>query len=160
LLAVAVAAAAGSVARGSTFVKADVPALDRMSEAVVHARVVGLASAWDPSHRMIFTHVTLEVLGSLRGDLGQRFDVRVPGGTVDGFTAQMIGAPEFDLDEEVLVFLDRWPDGELAVAGYFQGKSRVVRDRAGNAVLTGGSADGMPLAALAERLAGPAGGER
>ena len=38
------------------------------------------------------------------------------------------------------------------VAGYFQGLSRVTRDSAGNAILHGGVADGLPMPVLARHL--------
>ena len=39
------------------------------------------------------------------------------------------------------------------VAGYAEGLSTVVRDPAGNAILRGGLADGMPVSELAKTLA-------
>jgi hypothetical protein len=129
----------------STFLRVDIPELRAMSESVVQAQVVEVRSAWNAERSMIFTHVTLDVVRSLHGTAARQIAVRVPGGTVDGFTAEMIGAPRFAPGTEVVAFIARWDDGVPMVAGYAQGLSRVLPDRAGNLILRGGLADGMPL---------------
>ena len=149
-----VAVLATSNALGSTFVKVDVPTLNRTSEAVVHARVADVRSAWNDEHTMIFTFVTLEVLGRLRGEAVPGLVVRVPGGTVDGFSGVMEGAPTFRAGEEVVAFIARWRDGFPMVAGYEQGLSRVELDAYGSQRLRGGVADGIALSNFARLVAG------
>jgi len=65
----------------------------------------------------------------------------------------MEGAPVFHEGDEIVAFLARWDDGAPMVAGYAEGLSTVVRDPAGNAILRGGLADGMPVSELAKTLA-------
>lgn len=145
--------AAGSLpAIGSTFLKVDLEGLTRMSEAVVHGKVTGVTSYWNTDQTMIFTDVTLEVKRHLHGTTDHQVVLRVPGGTVGDYTVEMIGAPEFEMDEEVVVFLARWHDGIPMVAGYSQGKARVEPDAAGNLKLTGSVADGLPISDLARQL--------
>jgi len=79
--------------------------------------------------------------------------VRVPGGTVGDFHAVMEGAPEFQVGDNVVVFLGLWDDGVTMVEGYFQGLSKVDRDAAGNEMLKGGSAHGLSMAQLARQIA-------
>lgn len=147
-LAVMVVAAVGATSQASTFLREDIPSLTRGSESVIQARVLEMRSEWNAEHTYIFTHVTLKVLRSFSGNDSGTVVVRVPGGTVDGYTVQMHGAPEFKLNQNVVVFLDRWDDGVPMVNGYFQGVARVEPDLAGNPVLRGGVADGLPLAEL------------
>lgn len=147
--------ALGGPAAASTFLKLDLPALNGMAESVVHARVVAITSEWNQERTFIFTHVTLQRVASLRGDAADTIGelvVRVPGGTVDDFTAEMDGAPRFELNQEVVVFLAHWPDGALMVSGYEQGLSRVETDPSGVKVLRGGVVDAMPLHQLASEL--------
>lgn len=139
-------------ALASTFLKVDVPALVGMSHAVVHARVLQVDSAWNAEGSMIFSNVTLQVVRVLRGQPADTIVVRVPGGTVNGFTAEMEGAPQFTPGEEVVTFIGRWKDGVPMIAGYEQGVSRVTPDVSGNLILHGGAGDGMPLAKLAVQL--------
>lgn len=152
LILAAAAAAWVQPASASVFLKIDRPTLAKMSESVVHARVMDIQSAWNSDHTFIFTEVTLQVLGRLKGSSDDQIVVRVPGGTVDDFTAVMEGAPEFTLDDEVVAHIARWHDGVPMVAGYFQGLSRVTRDQVGNSILKGGLADGMPMSELAREL--------
>ena len=145
----------GTLAVASTFLKIDLPTLNRMSESVVQARVVNMESAWNAEGSMIFTEVTLEVTGRLRGTAGDTVVVRVPGGTVGDFTSEMEGAPRFQKGDEVVVFLGRWQDGVPMVAGYAEGLSFVHADAEGHPILYGGLANGLPMAKLARQVAKP-----
>lgn len=141
-------AAVAATSQASTFLREEIPSLTRSSESVVQARVIDMQSAWNPEQTYIFTRVTLKVLRTFSGEAPATIVVRVPGGTVDGYTVEMHGAPKFALNENVVVFLDRWDDGVPMVNGYFQGLARVETDRGGNLVLRGGVADGLPLVEL------------
>ena len=145
-------AAAATQAVASVFLKVDIPTLKRMSEAVVHARVSDVRSEWGPDGRFIFTYATLDVKGRLHGQAADQVIVRVPGGQMGDYHVEMIGAPTFQVGDEVVVFLSRWGDGAPMVAGYAEGVSRVVTDAVGNRILKGGLADGMPMSDLARQL--------
>ena len=127
--AVVICVVGGSAGFASTFLKADIPTLRQMSESVVHARVVGIRSAWNAEGTIIFTYITLDVIRTLHGRSRGRIVVRVPGGTVDGFAVKMVGAPQFHKGSAV-AFIGSWDDGVPRVVGYFQGLSQVVPDRA------------------------------
>src|SRR5262245_41207616 len=139
-LAAAVLFSASGAATASVFLKEDVKSLKKQSEAIVHAKVVEVRSYWNADHSAIFTDVALDVKGRLHGNSDNLIIVRVPGGTVDDYTVEMEGAPRFDVDDEVVAFIGRWKDGVPMVAGYFQGLSKVNRDKLGNAFLRGGVA--------------------
>ena len=132
----------------STFTKMDIPSLSRGSEAVVHARVVEINSDWNADRSMIFTHVTLQVIRSLRGDPRATVTVRVPGGTVGELTTVMVGGPRFEMNQEVVAFLAPWDDGVPGVMGYAQGLSQVRREPNGRTRLRGGAADGLSIREL------------
>lgn len=142
-----------SLTGASTFLKVDIPTLKKMSQSVVQANVVDVRSAWNDEHSMIFTYVTLDVIGRLQGSSAQQLVVRVPGGTVGDFTSVMEGAPEFHTGDRIVAFISHWFDGVPMVAGYAAGLSRVNQDRLGNLILEGGLADGMPLSELGRQLA-------
>jgi hypothetical protein len=141
-----------STAAASSFLQVDLPTLKQMSESVVHAKVVDVRSEWNAEGSAIFTFVTLDVKGRLHGTAANQLVVRVPGGTVGDFTSEMEGAPQFQRGDNVVAFIARWHDGVPMVAGYAQGLSKVNEDRAGNAILEGGLADGMPLSELGRQL--------
>lgn len=139
-------------AYSTALLKLDVPMLQQASESVVHARVAGMSSAWNAQRTMIFTTVTLDVIRTLHGKPTDQVTVRVPGGTVDGYTIEMEGAPRFQADTAVVAFINRWEDGTPKVTGYYQGVSRVVFDSLGNQILKGGAANGLSIAELAKLL--------
>ena len=151
-VAVVLCAATGDRTSATILLKQDVESLRRLSESVVHARVVEIESAWNPQKSMIFTDVTLEVIETLYGVPRKHVVVRVPGGTVDGFTLEMSEAPVFRLDEEVVVFLSRWRDGRPMVAGYSQGLAEVVAGGPKGLTLKGGVIHGLEMSELARRL--------
>lgn len=153
-LAVAALLAAGASGAGaSTFLKQSVGDLIQKSHGVVHAQVTDIRSEWNADHTFIFSYVTLEVKRSLLGTKHAYETVRVPGGVVDGYRVVMEGAPDFQVGDNVVVFLGSWDDGAQMVEGYYQGLSKVDRDAAGNEMLKGGSAHGLSMAQLAKQIA-------
>ena len=145
VLAAALVAVLSPTARSSTFVKVDIPTLRGMSESVVQGQVAGTRSE-RIGGGMIFTFVTLNVSRTLHGKSATELVVKVPGGTVDGYTIKMEGAPEFQRGSTVVAFISRWDDGSPMVAGYSQGLSKVVRDSSGNQTLQGGVGNGLTVA--------------
>lgn len=153
-LALAALLAAGVTGAGaSTFLKQSVADLIQKSRGVVHAQVTDVRSEWNADHTFIFSYVTLEVKRALAGQKHAYETVRVPGGVVDGYRVVMEGAPDFNVGDNVVVFLGAWDDGALMVEGYYQGLSKVDRDAAGNEMLKGGSAHGLSMAQLAKQIA-------
>lgn len=138
-------------ALASTFLETDLTTLAGRSEAVVHGLVLSAESSWNEDHTLIFTEVTVEVARTYRGQAPAIVTLRVPGGSVDGYAIRMYGGPEFPVDKEVIVFLDRWPDGAYKVTGYHMGLSG-VRVVEGRAVVQGGLAHGLPLEYLRSEL--------
>jgi len=97
--------------------------------------------------------MTLKVEETLRGASQDTVVVRVPGGRVGDYVAEMEGAPRFVQDDDVVAFIGRWEDGAPMIAGYFEGVSRVEKDAHGNRILRGGKAHGMPISELARAVA-------
>src|SRR5262245_49189949 len=89
LTALTLAVAGAGLTYASVFLKEDIASLKKTSDAVVRARVTDSRSYWNDDRSMIFTDVTLQVKGLLHGASGNTIVVRVPGGTVGDFTAEM-----------------------------------------------------------------------
>lgn len=141
---------------------ADVATLTAASDAVVHARVVKLESAWGaggPSGGLIFTRVTLKPIAFWKGEPLPELAVRVPGGAVGEIDQLVQGVAKFGPGEEVVIFLrkaapglftvERWALGKFSVAS-----ARAVRDRSGLFCLgcAAGEADALPLDELRARV--------
>jgi hypothetical protein len=102
------AGTAGQAARAAVYLPIPDRDLARETTAVVLARPVDqktvLGTVADENRP--FTLTTFETVKVLKGDLPGRFQVRLPGGIADGRAWAIPGTPTFDLQTEVVLFLD------------------------------------------------------
>jgi hypothetical protein len=117
--------AASATARATVLVPADLTELSRDARAIARGRVVALDPRW-ADRRSIETIVTLDVESYLKGGLGQTVQFRVSGGTLGRFRSIMVGAPEFSIDERIVVFLGAAGPSIPHVLGLNQGVFRVA----------------------------------
>lgn len=105
----------------STALELGMDDLAELSDAVVHARVVGLES-WKDG--IAWTRVELEVVEAWKGERDQTIELVQPGGFTGDFGTLVFGMPRFEQGEEVAVFLTE-QDGAPRVVGLSQGKFRI-----------------------------------
>lgn len=91
------------------------------SEVVVQGRVVSVRVAWDTDHASLWTHYEVRVDDTLKGARGPMLAIQEPGGELDGVRMEIVGAPHYELGEEVVVFASRTPFG-LRTCGWGQGR--------------------------------------
>jgi hypothetical protein len=113
--------------RATTIIPADLSELSRDARAIVRGRVAALDPQWTEDRGTIETIVTLEVERYIKGALGPTLRFRVPGGDLGRFRSIVVGAPEFAVDERVVVFLGARGPSVPYVLGLSQGVFRVVR---------------------------------
>lgn len=149
------------------------------ARAIVRGKVLAIESRADEQQDRIFTYITLRVKEVFKGQIAERkIVIKEEGGEVGDRGCVIFGAPQFKLNEKVLLYLDTWPDGSLRTHEMFLGKftieqdpatddrivvpsapdsNVVLRDRSGSPDAGGRSADRMELAAytrmVRERLA-------
>jgi|GEM_PF-1951827 len=137
---------------------ADIASLTARADVVVHAKVVGRASAWaggSPKSGLIYTQVRLEPIELWKG-APSSITVRVPGGAVGEIDQIVQGTAQFEPGEEVVVYLRQIVPGLFDVSHWALGKftvgvgRRALRDRSGlSCVGCGGDEDDeLPLAEL------------
>lgn len=114
-------------ARATVLVPADLGELSRDALAIARGRVAALDARWTDDHGTIETIVTLEVEGYLKGGLGSTLRFRVPGGELGRFRSIVVGAPDFAVDQHVVVFLGATGPSVPHVLGLSQGVFRVAR---------------------------------
>ena len=115
--------------RATTIIPADLGELSRDARAVVRGRVAALDAQWTEDRGTIETIVTLDVERYIKGALGPTLRFRVPGGDLGRFRSIVVGAPEFAVDERVVVFLGARGPSVPYVLGLSQGVFRVARAR-------------------------------
>lgn len=115
--------AAASVATATSVI---IPSDDEMiigARAIVRGTVTTVSSAYDEPHHAIFTYVTLQISEVLKGQFAENEIVlQEPGGVTSEGASTIFGTPEFQVGEDVLVYLDTWADGSLRVHQWFLGK--------------------------------------
>src|SRR3954465_2952447 len=117
----------GVSSRATVLIPADLGELSRDALAIARGRVAALDSQWTEDHATIETIVTLEVEGYLKGSLGSTLRFRVPGGELGRFRSITVGAPEFVVDQHVVVFLGANGPSVPHVLGLNQGVFRMTR---------------------------------
>jgi hypothetical protein len=123
------------LAEATVVLPLDFRQLTGKATAIVHGRVVALASQWATDRHGIETMVTVQVTSYLKGDFGAQMTFRVPGGTIGRFRSVTVGAPVFREGEEVVVFLGAPGPAIPYVVGFNQGVYRVSVDQASGARL-------------------------
>jgi hypothetical protein len=98
------------------------------SAAVVHGRVSAVHGQWTADRHGIDSLVSIEAIDYLKGGLGERVTVRVPGGRVGGMVNLIPGAPTFAEGDLVVLFLKVDGPAIPVVTGTTQGVYRVITD--------------------------------
>ena len=113
--------------RATVVISADLGELSRDALAIARGRVAALDAQWTEDHGTIETMVTLEVESYLKGSLGSTLRFRVPGGELGRFRSIVVGAPEFAVNQRIVVFLGARGPSVPHVLGLNQGVFHVSR---------------------------------
>jgi hypothetical protein len=125
------------VLRATVIVPIEFRELVTIAPVIVHGRVVDVRSDWVDGRRSVETFVTVEAEEYLKGDLGERLTIKVPGGQLGRYRTVFIGAPEFQDGDEVVLFLTGSAPSYPYIIGLSQGAFRVVTDaRSGRRMVT------------------------
>ena len=94
------------------------------SDTIVHGEVLSLVPHWDEAGGMIYTTVTVAPIGYMKGEPGGgEIEFEMPGGVVGDIGLAVCDVPEFEVGEEVILFLRA---EYFQVVGWRQGKLDVV----------------------------------
>jgi hypothetical protein len=104
--------------------------LIRESHVILHGTVISVRPEWRAGRRGIESIVTVRVEGRLKGTAGDEVSFRTPGGRMGRYRSILVGAPELQLGDEVVLFLAAQGSG-LRVVGLNQGVFRIVGGTSG-----------------------------
>ena len=99
--------------------------LDEMtgrSEMIISGRITDAWAAWDAEHKYIWTHYVVTVDNAVKGRVASTVEIAEPGGMLDNIGMNIGGGTGYSRGEQVLIFLERMPNGYLRTAGLGQGK--------------------------------------
>jgi hypothetical protein len=114
--------------RATVIVPAEFREIVNGADIIAYGRVVETTVEWSDDRKRVDTLVTLQVGTYLKGGPGETLVFRVPGGQVGRFRNVMVGAPQFAVGEETVVFLNISDGGHPFVFGLNQGVFRVRID--------------------------------
>jgi len=92
------------------------------SETVVSGSVARSWSDWDTNRQFIWTHYEITVSGTHKGAAAKTVVVSEPGGIVGDRAMTIAGTLSYAPGENVVLFLQRMPNGLFRTTGWSQGK--------------------------------------
>ena len=116
------------------------------SRAIIRGTVISSLSSYDPRYRSVFTYTILRLTKTFKGDVkpdaAGEIVIKEPGGIAGNIGSEIFGIPQFKPGEDVLLYLDTWPDGSLRVYQWFLGKYMItVNPLTGRELISRESAD-------------------
>jgi hypothetical protein len=102
--------------------------LTAQSQTVAYGTVIGSRVEWDASHNWIYTVYTVVPAQYLKGHLGASFELREPGGELDGMIMKVSGVPRFHAGQDAVFFVWTDPKGVHQVSGFEQGAVTILTD--------------------------------
>lgn len=123
-----------------------------LASSIVHG-VVASVDTELAGDDLVATRVQVDVIESVKGDVGRTTTVRYLGGEKDGLQLEVTGAPRLQRGDEVVLFLTQTSSGESpGILGLERGTVRVQHTGDRSIVRGGNAADGEPLAAFVARV--------
>lgn len=117
-------------AHATTVLPATLSEIVNGSQLIVHGRVVDVRAQTTGDRRSIFSVVTVAVDEAVKGSPGRLVTFRVPGGQIGRYRRVVVGAPDFEAGEEVVVFLRGGGASMPSLFGLAQGVYKVQRGAA------------------------------
>ena len=127
---------AASFAEAGSVVAYNLEQMTDRADLIFTGRVVGKRAEWNADRTRIYTFVTFEVEDYLKGGNEARITtVRLLGGQVGRYLANVPGTPQFGMDEEVLLFCAGSGARIPSVLGLSLGKFSITTGRGGERIV-------------------------
>ncbi|MFY9573581.1 MAG: matrixin family metalloprotease [Blastocatellia bacterium] len=129
LLSCALVVVCGEAAHATTAVVPRDAEMVVESRAILTGQVLGLSTAVDADTELVYTYIRLQVTAVIKGKIAAReVVIKELGGETRDHGTLIFGMPSFQAGQEVLVYLNTWPDGALRVHQGLLGKFNINRD--------------------------------
>jgi hypothetical protein len=111
--------------------------LDEMiaqSTSIVRGRIVSATGVFHGP--LIYTHFKIQVTERYKGPSGGTEEFMVPGGSANGYTQDVAGAPDLSAGRDYVLFLWKGPSGNTHIIGLTQGVFTLPTDSTGDPTAT------------------------
>jgi len=125
-----------AISSATVLLPADFVTAVAQAESIVHDTVTEVRSGAAADRRTIETVVTVAVIESFKGSTARTVTFRTPGGQVGRYKRVMVGVPEFEAGDEVILLLHGRPPMVPTLFGLSQGVYRVARTTDGRRLVT------------------------
>jgi hypothetical protein len=113
--------------RATTLMRISIEKMARTAEVVVRARCVANSTNWEAGE--IWTVTTFQIEETWKGAPESLFTVRLLGGRAGNLTSTVDGVPQFQPNEDVVLFLERTARGDFSIVSWMQGTFRIRLER-------------------------------
>lgn len=97
------------------------------AENIIIGKVVDQRAEWNADNTSINTSITINVLEDLKGKSTAKTEtIVVPGGKIGEVGLRVDGVPQFNIDEQVILFLAADKNGEKSIVDFQYGKYTIV----------------------------------
>jgi hypothetical protein len=110
----------------TTVEKMELPQLVSASDSIVQGRVDSVEARYEANR--IYTYVSVTIDDPLKGERRRTVLLRQIGGTIGAKRTWVAGMPQFNIGDQVILFLRDRHDGTFDVTGLNQGKYDIVND--------------------------------
>ena len=118
---------AASIAMPTQVLRMSPPELGAAASRVVLGKVSGVSSFTNACGTKVFTEIVVEADTTYKGEHLPVVRLVQLGGTIGNLRVTVSGAPQWQLDEEMLLFLEPYDESKFHVVGFAQGKFAVMR---------------------------------
>lgn len=124
--------------RATTVIPPTFDELVDQADVIFQGEVTDVKSEWvgEGAQRHIMSYVTFKVGDSLKGDAGQRYTIRMLGGTVDGESMGVSDGPTFEVGDNDILFVQNNGSQFIPLVGIMHGRFHVRKNQAGQEVIT------------------------
>jgi hypothetical protein len=143
--------ALNATTRATTVIPPSFDQLVVQAQLIFQGTVTNVRSQWagEGANRHIESYVTFQVEEKLKGTLGESYVMRMYGGTVGEDSMGISDAPEFNVGDHDILFVENNGTQAIPLVGIMHGRFRVQRDTSGTELVT--KNEGQPVKRV-ERL--------
>jgi hypothetical protein len=112
----------------TTMIKYSITDLTQKASNIIIGKVVDKKSGWNKNKTRIYTYTTVEVAKDIKGVTSSKaITIMTPGGVVGEVGLKIVGTEQYEIGEQIVIFLDK-DDDRYSAVGTIQGKFNIVKD--------------------------------